>query len=194
MDEYHDLVAKKKCLDKEMHLLHSTLGNSKGRDLSLHIDPLKGVNTTENTTFQERADRIQRDQERQYKKNYEQELFLAANKTTMKPSHKNYVHTPKETKEILQYTTSFGGKSSACTNSFKNFHDSNIRHNARSFNDFGHESNDYNNTVIRHNKLCQEVIAPRTKRNTLMLSNLGFKSHCSDIALEIVKILKEKNT
>jgi hypothetical protein len=35
--------------------------------------------------------------------------------------------------------------------------------------------------------------APRNPRTTLMLSGMGFTEHCTDVALEIVKILNDKH-
>ena len=192
MDDYHSLMARKKILEKDMHMLHTSIGNSKARDLSLYIDPMKDIEIVKNKSFKKTADEIKRLQENQYKKNHEHDRFLAANAASAKEGQYKYEFTCRDPEKRLPDTLSFGGTTSTKNLSYTNFHTNNL-FKPEEKKDFMHNLNDYNNVVLQHNKLCQVIQAPRNKRNTLMLSNLGFSSHCSDIALEIVKILKEKN-
>ena len=203
----NDLVARKKHLLKEMHLLESKLGNSKARDLLLHKDPYEDVQIVpKNSSYFDKSLKVQQIQEELHRKTFEDECFKSQNtKKNQSPraTATDLVHS-QSLSDISSPCKVFGGNSTTTKDSYINFHKNNkyitnntnntiqsigIRNNSTCPR-FEANMNDYNNIIIQQNKLVQP---PRNARKTLMLSNLGFQSHCSDIALEIVEILRQRN-
>ena len=192
----NDLITKKKHLLKEMHLLESKLGNSKTRDISLHKDPFTDVEIVPpNSSYFDKSLKVQQIQDELHRKTFEEECFKAQNASNK--SSPRHLYKPVQSNVPVDYPYKmFGGKSTTTKDSYANFHQNNkygpVDCNKTFQNSQRFESNinDYNNLILQQNKLVQP---PRHARKTLMLSNLGFQSHCSDIALEIVEILRQRN-
>lgn len=197
-EDLRNLEHRKKMLSKEIHLMNKTFGNSKLRDLSIHLNPKNIEIVPSTSSYYDKLQLIKSEQQKHQKQFIEDEELYAIMKKNKEIKYKN---SDKETLPVKPITPekfdtaiqSFGGTKSLSSTQFLNVHEpnKNFKNNYKN-NKIPYKNNitDYNSVVLQHNKLLS---IPRPPRNTLMLSGMGFTEHCTDVALEIVKILNEKN-
>jgi hypothetical protein len=202
LNQLNSLDRRKKLLARELHLMEKTMGPPLARDWALARDPMSIDVVPQTSSFRPKLEAVKRDLDRsgvQFMMDADHYEVTQSNATL---KYKNPDKTTLPVKPITpeKFDTairSFGGMRSTASADYLNMHipgSRSGRNRDMGRTDIGQpfDSNvqDYNSTLIQHNKLMR---APRNPRTTLMLSGMGFTEHCTDVALEIVKILNDKH-
>jgi len=182
--------------------MERVMGNKRGRDFVLGSDPLSIDVVPQTSSFRPKLDTIKLELDKsgvQFMKDVDHYDMTNSN---AKEKYKNPDKSTLPVKPITpeKFDTairSFGGFTSTSSADYLNVHrPGSSSGRLRNMNKtdisktFNSNMQDYNSTLIQHNKLLRH---PRNSRTTLMLSGMGFTEHCTDVALEIVKILKDKH-
>lgn len=203
VDQLQHLASRKKTIAREIHLMEQMMGNTRMRDKGLG-DPMSIEIVPQTSSFRSKLDTIQLDLDKsgvQFMKDAEHYAMTSTNaKLKYRDPDKTTLPVKPITPEKFDTSVrSFGGSRSIASTDYLNVHrpgsssghlPAGDLHRTNISKPFDSNVQDYNSILIQHNKLLRP---PRNPRSTLMLSGMGFSGHCTDVALEIVKILNEKH-